>query len=201
MKGMVTNHVLNKKSNRGVMRKGYVDAILVALAIVSVGLLMYELDHPETAMVTSSIDACIAVIFLTEFISSTYRAPNRLRYFLGHWYDLLASIPAPMPSLRMFRGIRLIRTIRLIRLLRFSRALRFLEESKVGHVVVAFIMVTLFGAIGLHILEHDVNPCINSSLDTLYWSLATVTTVGFGDIVAITPPGRMLSISLMIVGI
>lgn len=191
----------NYEKENYMITKKFIDVILVILAFLSVSLLMYEIDHPEVVSMTFSIDFCIAIIFLSEYIASTHRAPKRLRYALSHWYDLLASIPLPFSAVRMFRSIRLVRMVRLMRLLKVSRAFAFLEESRIGHVVVAFLMITLFGSISIHILEHGQNPTITSSLDALYWALATISTVGFGDIVAITSEGRILTIGLMIAGI
>lgn len=182
-------------------RSRIIDLLLVILAFLSIGLLMYELDHPEVIGLTTSIDFCIAIVFLSEYASSTYRATKRFEYAIGHWYDLLASIPVPFSVIRMFRTIRLVRMIRLMRLLRVSRAFGFLERSKMGYIAVAFLMVTLFGAISFHILEFGENPAIQNSLDGLYWALATITTVGFGDIVPITLGGKIITIGLMIAGI
>ena len=50
-------------------------------------------------------------------------------------------------------------------------------------------------------LEYGVNPKILEPLDTLWWAVSTVTTVGYGDITPITPAGKIIGIVLMIVGI
>ncbi|MEM2865833.1 MAG: potassium channel family protein [Candidatus Hadarchaeales archaeon] len=187
------------------MRRGEAfELVLVVLALVSVALLLYELDHPETAWFTSSCDFVIALLFLGEYLSSTFRAERRLRYALTHWYDLLASIPIPFSAVRMFRTIRvvrLVRVIRTLRVLRLSRAFTFLSESRLGTVVVALLMVLLFGATSFHILEYGQNPSLHGSLDALYWAAATLSTVGYGDIVAVTSAGKVLTVVLMLFGI
>jgi voltage-gated potassium channel len=58
----------------------------------------------------------------------------------------------------------------------------------------------LAGTIGLYLLEHGINPKIHSLLDTLWWAVATVTTVGYGDINPITPLGKILGIIMMFLG-
>ena len=113
-----------------------VDATFSALALLSAGLLLYELDHPEVMPITFSIDFCIAMVFLSEYVISTLQAPQKIRYALVHWYDLLASLPVPFSAVRMFRAIRLLRMIRLLRLLKVSRTFRFLEESGVGRIAI-----------------------------------------------------------------
>jgi voltage-gated potassium channel Kch len=52
----------------------------------------------------------------------------------------------------------------------------------------------------LYITERDLNPQLNSFLDSLYWAVATATTVGYGDITAVSILGKWLSMALMILG-
>jgi len=122
-----------------------VDISFSILALLSVGLLLYELDHPEAMPITFSIDFCIAMVFLVEYIFSTIKASRKLKYALSHWYDLLSSLPVPFSAVRMFRTLRLIRMIRLLRLLKVSRTFSFLEESGVGRISIIFLMIILFG--------------------------------------------------------
>lgn len=56
------------------------------------------------------------------------------------------------------------------------------------------------GAIGLFYVEHETNPKIRTLLDTVWWAVATVTTVGYGDISPVTPSGKIIGIVLMILG-
>lgn len=70
-----------------------------------------------------------------------------------------------------------------------------------------FIALTLFGnfvvaagACGLFFLERGINPSVESLLDTVWWAVSTVSTVGYGDVIPITPWGRVVGIALMIVG-
>jgi voltage-gated potassium channel len=60
--------------------------------------------------------------------------------------------------------------------------------------------VTLFAGL-IYFIEADINPSINSFLDALWWSYATTTTIGYGDIVPITPLGKIIGIFLMLIGV
>lgn len=71
----------------------------------------------------------------------------------------------------------------------------------------AFIYLTITGNIILitttllvHFLEKDVNPGMSSYLNSLWWGVSTITTVGFGDVVPITTAGRFLGMFLMMSG-
>jgi voltage-gated potassium channel len=58
----------------------------------------------------------------------------------------------------------------------------------------------VLAAIGLWLLEHGTNPKIHSLLDTMWWAVATVTTVGYGDVQPITLAGKVLGIFMMVLG-
>ena len=71
----------------------------------------------------------------------------------------------------------------------------------------AFLFLTVVGnslivlaAVGLYYFEHGVNPKISTWLDTIWWAVATVTTVGYGDISPITHQGKIIGIFMMIIG-
>ena len=70
-----------------------------------------------------------------------------------------------------------------------------------------FLVLTVIGnslviisSILLYHFEHGINPKISSGLDTIWWAVATVTTVGYGDISPVTPICKIIGIFMMIVG-
>lgn len=66
-------------------------------------------------------------------------------------------------------------------------------------VVMAFTAINI-GAVLFWIIESRANPNLNSYLDALYFTTATMTTVGYGDITAVTTLGKILVIGLMLSG-
>ncbi len=73
---------------------------------------------------------------------------------------------------------------------------------------VPFLTLSIFGnlivglfALVVYFLEKDINPKLNTYLDSLWWSFSTTTTVGYGDIVPITDTGKVIGIGLMLVGV
>lgn len=61
-------------------------------------------------------------------------------------------------------------------------------------------IVTFASASMLYWLEGGINPAIHSMLDAIWWAVATITTVGYGEVVTVTTAGRYLDIALMIIG-
>lgn len=82
-----------------------------------------------------------------------------------------------------------------------GRALGFLRRSKVGYVVLAFLLVTVVGTLVLYAVEHGENPNLLGFLDALFLALSIESTVGFGNIVVVTTGGKVLAMGLMISGI
>jgi voltage-gated potassium channel len=67
--------------------------------------------------------------------------------------------------------------------------------------VAAWLAVTTLAAIGMYIAEHGVNPAFDDPVDAIWWSVVTLSTVGYGDVFPLTPEGRVAAMLLMILGI
>jgi voltage-gated potassium channel len=107
--------------------------------------------------------------------------------------------------LRLFRGLRLLRVYKLTR---YSPALGILRtvlarESQTL-LVVAFMMliILIFASWGIYIFERLAQPADFGSLaKSLWWAVITLTTVGYGDVVPVTPMGKIFAGVISMVGI
>jgi voltage-gated potassium channel len=127
--------------------------------------------------------------------------------------DLLAILPfyAPMVvrlDLRFLRALRLIRILRLLKLGRYSQAMqtiaRVVVAKKEELLVTAFVVfiLLLLGSAGLYYAEHDAQPeAVPSIPAAMWWGVVTLSTVGYGDIVPVTPAGRFLGAVVALLGI
>lgn len=72
--------------------------------------------------------------------------------------------------------------------------IRFLVITVIGNSLILIIATIMFN------IENGINPGINTFLDSLWWSVSTITTVGYGDVVPITNSGKILGLLTMIFG-
>ncbi len=117
--------------------------------------------------------------------------------------DLLAILPAYRP----LRVLRIFVLFRFLKLLRYTRSInQFVEvlatkRFELLTLLGLLIFVTLTGAIAIYILEDMRNPNIKNIFDAIYWSLVTITTVGYGDIAPVSDMGRVIAMVIILFGI
>jgi len=76
------------------------------------------------------------------------------------------------------------------------------ESGPLLSVLVLFLVVLFMAAVLIHVIERDYQPAVFGSIPaSLWWAVVTLTTTGYGDVVPITPAGRMVAATLMICGL
>ena len=150
-------------------------------------------------------DAAVCLVFLLDFGYSFASAPNRWAYFrTWGWIDLLSSIPN-VAVLRVGRGARILRIVRVLRGLRATRILvgtviQRRAESAAMSAALATILLMVFASVAILHFESEPESNIKTAEDAVWWSIATVTTVGYGDHYPVTWEGRMVAVVLMLLG-
>lgn len=165
------------------------------------------------------------VIFTIEYIlriwSCTVNASfknlilGRIRFALTPLMivDLLAILPFYLPmiislDLRFLRVLRLIRIFRMFKLTRYSESLkmfgRVLKAKKEELLITGFMILILLivSSSLMYFVESEVQPQTFSSIpNAMWWGVATLTTVGYGDVYPITPAGKFLGAIIALLGI
>ncbi|MCP3461424.1 MULTISPECIES: cyclic nucleotide-gated ion channel [unclassified Bradyrhizobium] len=86
--------------------------------------------------------------------------------------------------------------------LRQLRRVLVLESGPLLSVLVIFLMVVFLASVAEYFLERDVQPQTFGSVPSaLWWAVVTLTTTGYGDVVPVTPLGRMVAALVMISGL
>jgi len=184
------------------------ELLMVALSIyVLLALLIQRVFSlsTQTSEIVHLIDTAVCTIFLADFFVQLGTASNKLRYLRWGWIDLISSIPM-FPVLRWGRMVRIVRVVRVLRGFRAARILTsviFAHRAKGALATALFVCIVLvtFGSVTILQVETDPQSNIRTPGDALWWSLATIATVGYGDKYPVTGEGRALAILLMTGGI
>lgn len=153
------------------------------------------------------------MLFAAEYVTRLICTPRPLDYALSFWgiVDLLACLPALLfllPDWQVLRALRLVRMIRLLKLFRLSHALDRVERAfyavrdELAVFVFLAILVLFLAAVGIYHFENAAQPEAFSSIPaSLWWALATLTTVGYGDIYPVTAGGKAFTGLVLLVGL
>ena len=175
-------------------------AMLLPLSDATLGLLRFY-------------DNLICVIFLIDFYLNWRAAPKKSDYFIGQrgWLDLLGSIP----SLGVLRLTGLLRLARLSRLARITRLLRGEQKkalvkdvldhrSQYAMFITIFLTVLVLTVASVLVLQFESkspDANITTGGDSLWYSIVTITTVGYGDFYPVTAAGRVTAMFIMFAGV
>ena len=187
---------------------GVFQIVILILSFMALGALVADAAFnlpPEISAVLRKLDTLICIVFLADVCVRFYRAKSKLGFLKWGWIDVIASIPN-LPILRWGRLVRVLRIIRLIRALRATHkisALLLKDKFRTGvaSVVLTSILLVIFASLGILICERpDAQANIKSADDAVWWSVATITTVGSTDKYPVTMEGRLLAMTVMISG-
>ena len=112
-------------------------------------------------------------------------------------------------DLKSLRAIRLFRILRLFKFLRYGNTLEKMKKSFniIKRELFIFTpshidMLIYFSSIGIYYFENEAQPKVFTSLfDAMWWSVATLTTVGYGDVYPITNGGKIFASVIVFIGL
>ena len=190
-----TTHVVPGMTEEQAARARRLDAPTVVVVLLVIPALVLHFSEPKGTLgaLSDVLNWAIYGWFLFEFLYMLYLAPDNREYFRHNKLDLtvlLLTVPL-LPGI--FQALWVLRLLRLIDMLPILLG-RFVNITLLPYaVVLAFIGV--FGG-GLA-FAHFENLSV---FDGVYWANTTINTVGYGDISAQTPEGKVLSMVLQWTG-
>jgi len=205
---MITN--VNSKLGR---RFDIFIQILIVLSMIAFAVETIPNLHPNTVLFLKIFDVFCVVVFTIEYIFRVYYAASKLKYIFSFYglIDLLAILPfyiAIGVDLRSLRAFRVFRIFRVLKLVRYNKALNRFKTAAVEakEEVILFLFITAIliylSAVGIYYFEHDVQPeKFKSIFHSLWWSISTLTTVGYGDVYPVTTGGKLFTFCILIVGL
>ena len=171
--------------------------VVVELYISSI----YQFSQ-STFVLLERIDFGICIIFLIDFFYKLYKSESKKIFLKGHWIDFISSIP----FIGVLRIGRFVRIIRIFRLIRSGKVFyEYINKNKSYSTLQTILILTglliILSSISVFTIENPVNPEFGSLLDSFWWSVVTLSTVGYGDVVPVTPEGKVFSVILIGMGI
>jgi len=195
----------------------FFDVLLLFLILLSVFVVMLDsidVFHENYRYLFDAIEWIITILFSIEYALRIIVVKKPLKYIASFFgiIDLLSILPQYLSfffvgggSLVALRALRLLRVFRILKLTRFVGESNFLIRSlkasraKIGvFLFTVFILSIIFGTI-MYLVEGEENG-FTSIPESIYWTIVTLTTVGYGDIFPGTTIGKFIASIIMIMG-
>lgn len=174
--------------------------LIIALCILVTWYWESRLD--TIASHSEILNIVIWLFFCSETLLLTWLCKDRFNYLKNNWLNIviiIAGIPIiweTIPYTTSLRALRLLIFLNL--LLQLSTTIRsVLAENNLGQTLMVSLVVIVFAGY----LIAGIDPNIKTPSDGIWWAWVTVTTVGYGDLVPVSPEGRMFGGLLILMGI
>ena len=202
---------------------------LFIISLISINIICIVLESMPELYLTHhdlffSIEIVSTIIFALEYSLRLWSSVEsdsensqpirtRIRYALSPLaiVDLLAFLPSilqllfPGIDLRFLRVLRLLRVFKLTRYFSsFELLLNVLYEERknLAGIFVLLLVILTLAASALYLVERDIQPDKFGSIpQAMWWAIAALTTVGYGDVYPLSPAGQILGSLVTIVGI
>ncbi|MDY0166641.1 MAG: potassium channel family protein [Thermoguttaceae bacterium] len=197
---------------------------LIFLNVLAVVLGSVAAVQARFGLVLEVFEVVSVVVFTVEYAARLWSCTvtprfahwvtGRMRYALRPMMviDLLAILPFYLPlctiDLRSLRVLRLLRIVRVVKIGRYYSSLDLIKQvfqSKKEELVLTSCLMGLLLVVSSSVLyycEHETQPEVFSSIPaTMWWAVATLTTVGYGDMYPVTVAGRLCAGIIAVLGI
>ena len=192
-------------------------AILTSVLVVVID--SVESIHAEYNRLLLTIEIAFTLLFTVEYVVRLIVAPNAWRYARSFYgvVDLLSILPTYIvPLLPVSNSAARISTVRALRLLRAFRIFKLRSmlteadalqaalvqsRAKIAVFISAVLIAVVIAGSALHLVEGvSGNPGFDSIPKSMYFTVVTMSTVGYGDIAPATTVGKLLTTAIILLG-
>jgi voltage-gated potassium channel len=186
---------------------------LIILSLISFSIETLPDLSENTKRILKITETITVIIFSVEYLLRLFVADKKLKFVFSFYglIDLFAILPfyiARGIDLRSIRVFRLFRLFRVFKIFRYSNAINRFKNAfmKVKEELIIFLIATGFllfiASVGIYYFENTAQPeQFKSVFHCLWWAVATLCTVGYGDIYPITVGGKIFTSIIIIIGI
>ncbi|MGK0308332.1 MAG: voltage-gated potassium channel [Urechidicola sp.] len=187
--------------------------ILILLSLVAFTIETLPNNSIYTIDVLNAFELICVIIFTIEYLLRIFVSKKPFRYIFSFYgvIDFLAIFPFYLRGaydLRALRAFRIFRIFRALKLIRYNKALnRFHIAAKIvkEEMILFFIVTAIFiflASAGIYFFENKAQPELFSSvIHSGWWAIATLTTVGYGDVYPITMGGKIFTFFILLIGV
>ncbi|MEX0719225.1 MAG: ion transporter [Balneolaceae bacterium] len=212
LKEKIKELVESEKTKQGKFFNLFINA-LIFLSIISISIETLPNLNAGYKSALNLFEIFSVIIFSIEYITRISVADNKKQYIFSFYgmIDLIAIIPFYLSLGIDIRSLRIFRLLRLARILKATRYWKAIRRLKYAFIsikaeLVIFIAITFgvlyIAAIGIYYFENPSQPEeFKSVFHSLWWAIATLTTVGYGDVYPITMGGRLFTFIILMIGI
>jgi len=188
--------------------------VLILLSVIAVMLNSVKPINIRFGDVLYIAEWCFTIIFTIEYLLRLISVGKPIKYATSFFgvIDLIAFLPTYLstiiPGSEMFLVVRVLRVLRIFRILKIlpyiteaqmlKRAL-LASRRKIFVFLLAVLLIVIIMGSMMYVIEGEENG-FTSIPRSIYWSIVTLTTVGYGDISPQTPIGQVLASMIMIFG-
>jgi voltage-gated potassium channel len=206
------NTFLESNSGMGLYFNFFIQ-FLIFVSIVNFSILTLPNLSIKTQEIINRLEIFCVSVFTVEYLLRIYSASSRVKFFFSFFglIDLIAILPFYLTlgmDLKSLRAIRLFRILRLFKFLRYGNTMEKIKKSfnsikrELFLFTLATLMLLYFSSIGIYYFENEAQPEVFASIfDAMWWSVATLTTVGYGDVYPITSGGKIFASVIVFIGL
>ena len=183
---------------------------LIILSIIAFALETESSLQEKYSSFFNYFEIFTVIIFTIEYFIRMLVSKKKLSYIFSFYgiVDLLAILPFYLDFGFDARSLRVIRIFKILKFKQYNYAMKrySLALNSIRNELAVFSLSAMFllyiSAVGIYFFEKDIQPeKFGSILDSMWWALVTLTTVGYGDTYPITPLGKLFTSLIVVIGI